>query len=107
MAPRSSLPAGFCAAPPPPPLLAAAVAAAPAVWLGQLPAGFDARRLVGSKLRCAADGERSLGRVTLDGARLRIDAEEGRLAAQLVVVSVPCVGKQGALCARAASTFCA
>jgi hypothetical protein len=95
MAPQGALPTGFCAAPPPPPLLLAAVAAAPSVWLVQLPAGFDARRLVGAKLRYA--GERGTGRVTLDGARLRIDAEEDRLAAQLVVVSPPCVGKQGAL----------
>ena len=102
MAPHAAaLPAGFCAAPPPPPLLTAAVAAAPSVWLVQLPAGFDARRLVGSKLRCSENGG---GRLTLDGARLRIDAEEDRVAAQLFV-SAPCGGKHGARLLRAEQTY--
>ena len=106
MAPHAAaLPVGFCAAPPPPPLLAAAVTAAPSVWLVQLPAGFNARRLVGSKLRCSEHGG---GRVTVDGARLRIDAAEDRLAAQLVVVSAPCIGKQGARsCHILQTTSCA
>ena len=94
MAPRVAMPTAFSAATPPPPLLVATVATAPSVWLVQLPAGFDARRLVGSKLRCNQHGA---GRVTPDGARLRIDVEEDRLAAQLVVVSAPCGGPQGAL----------
>ena len=106
MAPHAAaLPPGFCAAPPPPPLLTAAVAAAPSVWLVQLPAGFDAPCLVGSKLRFGS-GERGLGRLTLDGARLRIDAEEDGLAAQLFVVSAPCGGKQGARLLRANKLSC-
>ena len=87
------MPTGFCAAQPPPPLLVAAVAAAPSVWLVQLPTGFDARRLVGTKLRCSEQGR---GRLTLDGARLRVVVEEERLVAQLVVVSAPCGGSHGA-----------
>ena len=110
MAPRGAAPSGFCAALPPPPPLVAALAAAPAIWLVQLPVGFDARRLVGAKLRCAAD-ESGGGRVTLDGgARLRIAAEEDRLATQLAVVSAHSGGQQGACVARAfavcASKFC-
>jgi hypothetical protein len=108
MAPRGAAPSGFCAALPPPPPLVAAFAAAPALWLVQLPVGFDARRLVGAKLRCAADDP---GRVTLDGgAQLRIVAEEDRLATQLLVASAPCVGQQGAFVAHAfagcVSEFC-
>ena len=90
---RVAMPTAFSAALPPPPLLVAAVATAPSVWLVQLPAGFDARRLVSSKLRCNQHGA---GRVTPEGARLRVDVEEDRLAAQLVVVSAPCGGPQGA-----------
>jgi hypothetical protein len=95
MAPRGGeAPSGFCAALPPPPPLVAAFAAAPALWLVQLPVGFDARRLVGAKLRFPADEP---GRVMLDGgARLRIVAEEVQLATQLLVASAPCVGQQGA-----------
>ena len=87
------MPTALCAAVPPPPLLVAAVATAPSVWLVQLPAGFDSHRLVGFKLRCNQHGA---GRVTPDGARMRVDVEEDRLAAQLVVVSAPCGGPQGA-----------
>ena len=101
MAPRGAAPSGFCAALPPPPPLVAALAAAPAIWLVQLPVGFDARRLVGAKLRYAAD-ESGGGRMTLDGgSRLRIVAEEDRLASQLLVASAPCAGQQGACVARA------
>lgn len=99
MAPRGAAPSGFCAALAPPPSVVAAFAAAPALWLVQLPVGFDARRLVGAKLRCAADEP---GRVTLDGgARLRVVAEEDRLATQLLVATAPCVGQQGACVAHA------
>ena len=110
MAPRGAAPGGFCTALPPPPPLAAALATAPAIWLVQLPLGFDARRLVGAKLRCAAN-ELGEGRVTLDGgARLRIVAEEDRLATQLLVVPAPSGGQQGACVARVfavcVSEFC-
>ena len=89
--------------------MSAALSSASELWLCQLPAGFDARRLVGATLKLrggGGGGGGELGAMRLRAAagaaaaarshRVRLVAEEPQLAAQLYALPAPCAGAQGA-----------